>query len=71
MVGYRQNKPSNPDAEFFITIVTNNYNPVKHGIVNAPRDWEHSSFHNYVKRGIYPDYWGDGVEIDVPGAEYD
>jgi putative transposase len=33
------------------------YNPVKHGLVNAPRDWPHSSFHQYVRRGIFPQDW--------------
>lgn len=29
------------------------YNPVKHGLVNAPRDWEYSSFHRYVRSSRY------------------
>ena len=29
------------------------YNPVKHGLVTAPKDWEYSSFHRYVQVGIY------------------
>jgi putative transposase len=29
------------------------YNPVKHGLVKAPRDWEHSSFHRYVRKESY------------------
>jgi putative transposase len=47
------------------------YNPVKHGIVNAPRDWKYSSFNKYVERGIYPADWGDGASVVVQGAEYD
>jgi putative transposase len=34
------------------------YNPVKHGLVKAPVDWEHSSFHRYVRKGIYDREWG-------------
>jgi putative transposase len=34
------------------------YNPVKHGLVKAPRDWEYSSFHRYVRKGIYGQEWG-------------
>ncbi len=34
------------------------YNPVKHGMVKAPRDWEYSSFHRYVRQGIYDQEWG-------------
>ena len=34
------------------------YNPVKHGLVPAPKDWQHSSFHYWVKRGFYEESWG-------------
>ena len=34
------------------------YNPVKHGLVNKPTDWLHSSFHDYVTRGFYDVDWG-------------
>ncbi|MFM8333295.1 MAG: REP-associated tyrosine transposase [Candidatus Methylumidiphilus sp.] len=33
------------------------YNPVKHGLTNRPCDWPYSSFHRFVKRGIYPQHW--------------
>jgi len=39
------------------------YNPVKHGLVKSPRDWAYSSFHRYVKHGIYKSDWGAGCEI--------
>jgi putative transposase len=39
------------------------YNPVKHGLVKSPKDWEYSSFHRYVKAGIYDVLWGAGQEI--------
>ena len=39
------------------------YNPVKHGLVKAPKDWEYSSFHRYVDEGIYDVEWGAGREI--------
>jgi putative transposase len=29
------------------------YNPVRHGLVRAPKDWEYSSFHKYVREGKY------------------
>jgi putative transposase len=29
------------------------YNPVKHGLVEAPKDWQHSTFHRFVKK-CYP-----------------
>ena len=36
------------------------YNPVKHGLVSCPRDWPYSSFHRWVKLGVYTNYWGSG-----------
>ena len=47
------------------------YNPVKHNLVTSPRDWQHSSFQEYVDSGIYPMNWSDGDLIVVPGLEYD
>ena len=34
------------------------YNPVKHGLVRSPFDWEHSSIHEYRKAGFYQADWG-------------
>ncbi len=39
------------------------YNPVKHGLVKAPRDWVYSSFHRYVCEGVYDLEWGVGCTI--------
>jgi putative transposase len=36
------------------------YNPVKHGLVEAPRDWPYSSFHRWVRQGAYDPDWGRG-----------
>jgi putative transposase len=38
------------------------YNPVKHGLVQSPRDWPWSSFHRYVRLGHYTPNWGTSVE---------
>jgi putative transposase len=43
------------------------FNPVKHGLVSRVRDWPHSSFHQYVKRGDLSLDWG-GDTCDVAGA---
>ena len=32
-------------------------NPVKHGLVESVADWPHSSFHQYVRKGILPIDW--------------
>ena len=33
------------------------YNSVKHGLVKCPHQWEHSSFHRWVREGIYMHNW--------------
>ncbi len=33
------------------------YNPVKHGLVRQVKDWPHSSFHSWVRRGDLPEGW--------------
>ncbi|MDX7897842.1 REP-associated tyrosine transposase [Aeromonas media] len=34
-------------------------NPVKHGLVTAPKDWPYSTFHRWVQQGRYPLTWGN------------
>jgi putative transposase len=34
------------------------YNPVKHGLVNCPHEWEISSFHRWVQLGVHNADWG-------------
>ena len=38
-------------------------NPVKHGLVERPRDWLWSSFHGYVDSGEYDEQWCGRVEL--------
>lgn len=40
------------------------YNPVKHGYVQRVTDWPYSSFHRYVKRGLYSENWAGNVMDD-------
>ncbi len=38
------------------------YNPVKHGLVRNVKDWPYSTFHRYVRNGMYDRHWGvDGL----------
>lgn len=37
------------------------YNPVKHELVTDVISWEWSSFHNYVKLGVYEEDWGGKI----------
>jgi putative transposase len=34
------------------------YNPVKHGVVDRPEDYPHSSYGEYMKHGFYAKGWG-------------
>ena len=43
------------------------FNPVKHGLVPQVCDWPHSTFHRYVKNGIYPADWGTAPSV-LPGV---
>ena len=40
------------------------YNPVKHGLVNNVKDWLYSSFHKFVKLGLYENNWGAEKDIE-------
>jgi putative transposase len=42
------------------------YNPVKHGLCDSPKDWQFSSFHRFVKQGIYPEDWGVNQVPNIP-----
>lgn len=42
------------------------FNPVKHGQVRCPLDWEWSSFHRWVRAGMYPKNWACGDRDEVP-----
>ncbi|MCK5191250.1 MAG: transposase, partial [Methylococcales bacterium] len=38
------------------------YNPIKHRIVKNLLDYPYSSFHRWVKQGVYPKNWGSQYE---------
>jgi putative transposase len=41
------------------------WNPVKHGYVVRVRDWPYSSFHRYVRQGMYPVDWADSEKVNA------
>ena len=45
------------------------YNPVKHGLVRMPSDWQHSSFNYWVGRGLYEKNWGSMEPLIFAGLE--
>ncbi len=40
------------------------YNPVKHNLTQNVKNWEFSSFHNFVKMGNYEQDWGTTLDIE-------
>ncbi|MCD0423881.1 transposase [Rhodopseudomonas sp. BR0M22] len=46
------------DADFERCANYIHFNPVKHGLVSAPRAWPYSSIHRYIREGILPTDWG-------------
>jgi putative transposase len=51
------------DDDFTRHVEYIHYNPVNHGLAKSPIDWPHSTFHRFVKQGIYHSDWGAGKEI--------
>jgi putative transposase len=49
------------DADYGRHVDYIHYNPVKHGMVDRVGDWPHSSFHRFVREGLYFENWGDAV----------
>ena len=45
------------------------WNPVKHGWVRRVGDWSHSSFHVYVRRGLYPVNWACELKEAIDGSQ--
>ena len=45
------------------------FNPVKHGHVGRAVDWPYSSFHRYVREGVYVPDWGVGHVDEVVAGE--
>lgn len=52
------------DQDFHRHIDYIHYNPVKHGLVARVEDWPYSTFHRYVKEGLYPENWGDNISFN-------
>jgi len=47
------------------------YNPVKHGLVRQVCEYPHSSFHEYVRRGIYTPDWGVAEEATLSKLDFE
>ncbi len=45
------------------------FNPVKHGYVDQVREWPYSTFHRFVRDGVYPVDWASG-QPTIPGDDF-
>lgn len=45
------------------------FNPVKPGWVKKVIDWPYSSFHRYVKQGVYSVNWLGGIDFEIGDCE--
>jgi putative transposase len=45
------------------------WNPMKHGLVQQLANWPYSSFHRYVRNGLYSADWAGGFEYELDGNE--
>jgi putative transposase len=52
------------DADLVRHVEYIHYNPVKHGHAARVGDWPHSSFHAYVRNGVYTADWGGGGFVE-------
>ena len=49
------------DTDFRNHVEYCHFNPVKHGLVARVGDWPYSSFHRFVRAGMYPAEWAAAV----------
>jgi putative transposase len=52
------------DQEYQAYMDYTHFNPVKHGLVERVIDWPYSTFHRYVRLGVYPESWGGAMVRD-------
>lgn len=53
------------DADYQAHMDYVHINPVKHGLAKQVADWPYSTFHRWVKQGVYKANWAGGVEGDL------
>ncbi len=57
------------DADFAAHMDYVRFNPVKHGYVQRPSDWPHSTFKTCVRRALYPAEWDACDDSDITAGE--
>ena len=61
--------PIRDEKDFRAHVDYIHYNPAKHGYVKRAVDWPYSSFHRYVKEGVYEMDWGMGYGDTISAGE--
>ncbi len=46
------------------------FNPVKHSHVTRVSDWPYSTFHRYVRQGVYSENWGGETMANVDDKRF-
>ena len=54
------------DRDFSAHVEYIHFDPVRHGLVSAPREWPHSTFSDWVVRGLYDASWGSQGPLELP-----
>ncbi|MES2352898.1 MAG: transposase [Pseudomonadota bacterium] len=57
------------DDDFIRHVDYIHFNPVKHGYAKRVADWRYSTFHRYVRDGIYASDWGGGANMAKVGYD--
>lgn len=57
------------DMDFARHVDYIHWNPVKHGLVGRACEWSYSTFHRYVREGVYPHNWGLSEALQLAAGE--
>ena len=57
------------DADFARHVDYIHWNPVKHGLVRQAFDWPYSTFHRFIRDGVYASNWGLSQALQVEAGE--
>jgi putative transposase len=57
-----EGRPLHDEAELQRQVDYIHTDPVRHGLVPAPKRWPFSSLHAYIYHGLRPVYWSGDVD---------
>lgn len=59
------------DMDFARHVDYIHWNPVKHGLVGQASEWPYSTFHRFVREGVYTSNWGLSEALQIATGERD